>query len=191
MSPRSRGRPPGRGRRRQPRSRTAKHRAFGVADEEIPDCWFENPIPGDRSSWAIPRGHGIYQGIDLGLLDRGDDDELMILLEAMHDVVDYRAPGGSEDAAGDGEPVSPSLHAAMHHAVARQILADEPPATWQTVQRLAGLGYDWHNIMHMIAELVAHDVHAALAEHKRPDPADYRLRLNRLPGAWPPPEELR
>jgi hypothetical protein len=162
-----------------------------VADEESAGCWFEKPVPGDRSSWAIPPGHGIYQGIGLELLDRSDDDELMILIEAMHDVVDNRPPGGSEDADGDGGPVSPSLHAAMHHAVARQILADEPPETWVTVQRLAGLGYDWHNIMHMIAELVAHDVHAALAEDQRPDPADYALRLNRLPGVWPPPEELR
>jgi len=24
------------------------------------------------------------------------------------------------------------------------------PEMWQTVQRLAGLGYDWHNVMHMI-----------------------------------------
>jgi hypothetical protein len=33
---------------------------------------------------------------------------------------------------------------------ANQILADDPPETWQTVQRLAGLGYDWHNVMHLI-----------------------------------------
>jgi hypothetical protein len=31
---------------------------------------------------------------------------------------------------------------AMHQVVANQLLADDPPETWQTVQRLAGLGYD-------------------------------------------------
>ena len=37
----------------------------------------------------------------------------------------------------------------MHQIVANQLLADDPPETWQTVQRLDGLGYDWHTIMHM------------------------------------------
>lgn len=54
--------------------------------------------------------------------------------------------------------------------VARQLLADDPPKAWSTVQRLAGLGYDWHNIMHMIAALVTEDVHAALTERRRHDP---------------------
>jgi hypothetical protein len=56
------------------------------------------------------------------------------------------------------------------------------------VQRLAGLGYDWHNIMHMIDSLITEDVYWALKEHRRPDPADYARRLGRLPGDWPPPE---
>ena len=38
----------------------------------------------------------------------------------------------------------------MHQVVVDQLLADDPPETWQTVQRLVGLGYDWRNIMHMI-----------------------------------------
>jgi hypothetical protein len=42
------------------------------------------------------------------------------------------------------------LHVTLHQVIANQILADDPPETWQTVQRLAGLGYDWHNVMHLI-----------------------------------------
>jgi hypothetical protein len=75
--------------------------------------------------------------------------------------------------------------------VANQLLADDPPETWQTVQRLAGLGYDWHNIMHMIAALVTGDVYSALKEHRQPDLADYARRLSELPGDWPPPETTR
>ena len=75
----------------------------------------------------------------------------------------------------------------MHQIVARQILAGDPPQAWQTVQRLAGLGYDWHAIMHMIAGLVAADVHAALAEHRQPDPEGYARRLDQLPDGWPAP----
>ena len=90
-----------------------------------------------------------------------------------------------------GETVNPRLHVAMHQVVANQLLADDPPQTWQTVQRLAGLGYDWHNIMHMIASLVIEAVYWALKEHRQPDPAAYARRLSELPGDWPPPEPAR
>lgn len=78
----------------------------------------------------------------------------------------------------------------MHQSVARQLLDDDPPETWRTVQRLAGLGYDWHNIMHMIAALITENVWRAQAEKKPFDPADYARRLDALPGDWPPPESL-
>jgi hypothetical protein len=45
-----------------------------------------------------------------------------------------------EEMIAEGEPFSPRLHVAMHHVVASQLLADDPPEAWQTVQRLAGLG---------------------------------------------------
>jgi hypothetical protein len=200
MSPRSRGRPPGRGRRRQPGSRPATARVSpGVPDgpdyvsellgEETAGCWFEEPRPGNRRSWAIPPGYGLYRGVDLELLDPDDDDDLTFLIEAMHgDRTDVSASAGSVTA--NDETVNPKLHVAMHHVVARQILADDPPKTWQAVQRLAGLGYDWHNIMHMIAALVVHDVHAALTKDRQPDSQDYARRLDQLPGDWPPPDVL-
>jgi hypothetical protein len=76
----------------------------------------------------------------------------------------------------------------MHQAVTNQLLADDPPATWQTVQRLIGLGYDWHNITHMVSALLAEDLYRVMQEHRQPDPADYARRLNELPGDWPPPQ---
>jgi hypothetical protein len=45
--------------------------------------------------------------------------------------------------------INPRLHVMLHVVVANQLLADEPPETWQTAQRLAGLGYDWHNVMYL------------------------------------------
>jgi len=86
-----------------------------------------------------------------------------------------------------GEPFSPRLHIAMHHIVASQLLADDPPETWQTVQRLAALGYDWHNIMHMIAAVVSDDVYHVVKENRPFDPVGYARRLHELPGDWPPP----
>lgn len=58
-------------------------RAPGYA-EETTDCWFDEPEPGDRRSWAVPPAHGNYQELDLQLLDPGDEDERALLLEALH-----------------------------------------------------------------------------------------------------------
>jgi hypothetical protein len=63
-----------------------------------------------------------------------------------------------EDVLVDGELVNPRLHIAMHQVVAKQLLADDPPETWQAVQRLSGLACDWHIVMHMIAALVSNDI---------------------------------
>ena len=201
MSPRSRGRPPGRGRRQQARRPGARpggpHLAAVPAgdqspgyEEETTDCWFDEPQPGDRRSWALPRAHGTYRGLDLGLLDPGDEDDRAMLIEALHpEFAD--ALQGEDDVIVGGETVNPRLHVAMHQVMANQLLADDPPETWQTVQRLAGLGYDWPNIMHMIASLVTEDVYWALKEHRQADPAAYARRLSGLPGDWPPPEPAR
>jgi len=201
MSPRSRGRPPGRGRRQQPGRPGPRlggpHLAAVPAggetpgdEEEATDCWFDDPEAGDRRSWAVPRAHGTYQGLDLELLDPGDEDDRALLIEALHPEF-AGALHGEDDVIIGGETVNPRLHVAMHQVVANQLLAGDPPQTWQAVQRLAGLGYDWHNIMHMIASLVTEDVYGALNEHRQPDPAAYARRLSELPGDWPPPEALR
>jgi Domain of unknown function (DUF1841) len=195
MSPRSRGRPPGRRRRQQPGRAGARRggpHLFAVpASEERPGhaeeaagCWFDEPEPGDRRSWAVPPAHGTYRELDLQLLDPGDEDERELLMEALHpEFAD--AVQGDDDVVIAGEPVNPRLHVAMHQVVANQLLADDPPETWQAVQRLAGRGYDWHNIMHMIASLVTEDVYGVLKEQRKPDPADWARRLNELPGDWP------
>ena len=153
-------------------------------------CWFDEPGPGDRQSWAIPPAHGTYQGLDLELLDPGEEDERALLIEARHPEF-AAALQGEEDVIVGGEAVNPRLHVAMHQVVANQLLADDPPEVWQAVQRLAGLGYDWHNVMHMIASLVTEDVYWALKEHRQPDPAAYTRRLSELPGGWPPREPAR
>jgi hypothetical protein len=159
-------------------------------EEETTDCWFDEPELGDRRSWALPRAHGIYQGLDVEFLSPGDEDERALLIEALHPEF-AGALQGAKDVIIGGETVNPRLHVAMHQVVANQLLADDPPQTWQTVQRLAGLGYDWHNIMHMIASLVTEDVYSALKERRQPDPAAYVRPLSELPGDWPPPEAGR
>jgi hypothetical protein len=158
--------------------------------DEITDCWLDDPLPGDRRSWAVPAGHGTYRGLDLERLDPDDEDERTFLLEAQHLDMEEALKQHEEMPGPDGEPINPTLHVALHGMIANQLLADEPPETWQTVQRLAGLGYDWHNVMHLIMGPVTDAVHGALSERQPFDRADYVRRLAELPGDWPPPEEL-
>ncbi len=137
----------------------------------------------------MPSGHGTYQGLDLELLDPADEDQRIFLIEAQHPESEDALRTDQEMAVG-GEPFSPRLHITLHQIVAGQLLADNPPETWQAVQRLATLGYDWHNIMHMIARLVSDDIYGAMSEHQPFDPGDYARRLSELPGDWPPPQAL-
>jgi hypothetical protein len=160
-----------------------------VPDDET-NCWFDDPLPGDRRSWAVPLGHGTYQGLDLERLDPGAEDERKLLIEALHLEMAEALEQHEEMTGPDGEPMSPTLHVTLHLIVANQLMADDPPETWQTVQRLAGLGYDWHNVMHLVMGPVTEAVYETLAQKRPFDRADYVRRLAELPGDWPPPEEL-
>lgn len=135
------------------------------------DCWFDEPLPGDRQSWAVPSGHGTCQGLDLELLNPPDDRTFLI--EAQHPEFEDALRDDQEMVVG-GEQFSPRLHVTLHQVVASQLLADDPPETWQAVQRLVGLGYDWHNIIHMIAAVVSDDLDPALNEHHRSTRATMR-----------------
>ena len=162
----------------------------GWEAEEVTDCQFDEPLPGERRSWAVPAGHGTYRGLDLELLNPDDEDERTFLLEAQHPELEAALERGEEITTADGEPMNPRLHVTLHLVVANQLLADDPPETWETVQRLAGLGYNWHNVMHLIMGPVTEDMYRVMTEHRPFDRADYVRRLAGLPGDWPPPEEL-
>jgi hypothetical protein len=106
--------------------------------DESADYWFDEPDD-DRRSWAMPTAHGTYSDIELELLDPEDDDDLSLLLEAQHpEFAD--ALRNHHEVIVDGERANPRLHVLMHQVVARQLLADDPPETWQTVRRLAMTG---------------------------------------------------
>ena len=158
-------------------------------DEETTDCWFDEPLPDDRRSWAVPPGHGTFQGLDLELLDPGDEGQRVLSLEAQHLETTEALERHAEITGAGGEPMNPMLHIALHGLIANQILRDDPPETWQTVRRLAGLGYDWHNVMHMIMGPVGESVYQAMAKKRPFDREEFVRQLNELPGDWPPPGE--
>ena len=194
VSPKSRGRPPGRGRSRKVGRRAAPGRrpAGGVSAwqaGETTDCWFDEPLPGDRRSWAVPAGHGTYQGLDLEQLDPDDEGERAFLLKAQHLEMEEALERHEEVMTPSGELMNPTLHVALHGLIANQLLSGDPPQTWQTVQRLAGLGYDWHNVMHMIMGPVSAFLHQAMTGKAPFRREEFIRQLNELPGDWPPPEE--
>ena len=160
------------------------------AEEESADYWFDEPPAGDRRAWAVPPGRGTYRGLALELLDPDDEDERSFLLEAQHPGLEAALARHEEIITDSGEPMNPTLHVMLHLIVANQLIADNPPETWQAAQRLAGLGYDWHNVMHMLMGPVSDDVYRMRTEKRLFDHEDWVRRLDELPGDWPSPEEL-
>jgi uncharacterized protein DUF1841 len=197
VSPRSRGRPPGRGGRRKPARPQPSRQRFvrgvippgsaGGTAQEAAACWFDDPDLASPRSWAMPAAHGSYRGIELASLDPDDEDDRMLLIEAQHPEFAAALSQDAEVVIG-GETVNPRLHVTMHQIVLNQVLGGEPPEAWPTVRRLASLGYAWHDIIHMIAALVAEDVHGIMTGQARFDQAGYARQLSRLPGDWPPPD---
>jgi hypothetical protein len=147
-------------------------------------CWFDEPEPGDRRLWAMPAVHGTYQGINLDHLDPDDEHDREVLIKALHPQFGKALRDGGEIVV-DGQAVNPRLHVIVHQVAANQLLADDPPETWLTVQRLAGLGYNWHTIMHMLGGLVAENISRVTVELKPFNRADYLRSLDALPGDWP------
>jgi hypothetical protein len=95
----------------------------GWEAEEVTDYWFDEPLPDDRRSWAVPAGHGTYQGLDLELLDPDDEGELTFLLEAQHLELEEALERGEEITTADGEPMNPRLP--ISDACGRQVSAGD------------------------------------------------------------------
>lgn len=114
-------------------------------------------------------------------MDPGGENDLTVLIEARHRELEDALRSG-EQMIVSGEPFGPRLHISMHQLVAGQLLAGDPPETWQTARRLTGLGYDWLNILHMISAMVSDGLYQAVTGHRQFDPGDHAQRLNDLPG---------
>jgi hypothetical protein len=83
-----------------------------------------------------------------------------------------------------GKPVSPRLHLSMHEIVANQLWDDEPPQPRQTARRLLALGYERHDVPHMLGSVVAGEVWARQARGHPFDRARFAEALDALPSSW-------
>lgn len=82
------------------------------------------------------------------------------------------------------DEVNPRLHLAVHGVVVNQILAEEPPETWAAVQRLSGLGYERHEVLHMVSSAVADQLWHVMSEKRPFDHEAYAATLDALPDSW-------
>ena len=137
-----------------------------------------------RRRFACPPARGRYEGIELEYLDPADPDERGILIKAEHPELHKALRRGDDEIVIAGQPMSPRLHIVMHEIVANQLWDDDPPETWQTAQRLVGLGYERHEVLHMLSSVVAREVWNVMDSGLASDPARYVAALGDLPESY-------
>jgi hypothetical protein len=134
--------------------------AFGLERELI-----ERLLPdGDmealsRRAFALPFLSGRHGEVDLASLNPADPAERRLLLEFEH-------PGAAKE------------HLAEHERLAARLWAGDPPQLWETAEALLDLGYERHDILHRLIEVIdrhgddADALRGALRALRHDSPAD-------------------
>src|SRR5687767_14157213 len=100
----------------------------------------------ERVSLALPplddqaRERAAEQDWELGFLDPEDPGQRAILIRLAHPDLDEAIEAGLEEVEVGGEPMNPRLHLAIHEVVATQVIDDDPPEAFATLQRLVNSG---------------------------------------------------
>jgi Domain of unknown function (DUF1841) len=116
--------------------------------------------------------------------DLADPDVRSLVIRHEHPEFDRALREGLPDVEVDGESINPRLHLAMHEIVAAQLWDGDPPEAWETAARLLELGYERHEILHMLAAPVAQQIWGTLHEERPYDRDLHVAALEALPGSW-------
>ena len=143
-----------------------------------------NANDAERLAFAIPPIDDPSVSIDSELLDPSDPDERALLIRAAHPELDAAITDGRETARADGREVNPRLHLAIHEVVANQLIGEDPPEVWATAQRLRKLGYDRHEILHMLGAAMSDELWEALQGRSGYEHAAHVAALDALPDSW-------
>jgi hypothetical protein len=138
----------------------------------------------ERRAFAVPLAEGEYDEVDLSLLDRDDEDDRRLLIQAEHPEFQPALARGQREVHVAGVTVNPVLHIAMHEIVANQLLADDPAEMWETAERLLAAGYDRHEVLHMLASVVSGEVFQAIRDQPPHEIGRVRAALAELPESW-------
>jgi hypothetical protein len=138
----------------------------------------------ERQAFAVPLAEGEYDDVDLSLLDRDDEDDRRLLIQAEHPEFHRALAAGQREVHVRGITINPVLHIAMHEIVANQLWANDPPEMWETAERLLAAGYERHEVLHMLASVASGEVFDALRNQTRHEIERLRAALAELPGSW-------
>jgi hypothetical protein len=137
-----------------------------------------------RRNFVCPPARGEYDGIELEYLDPADPDDRSILIEAEHPELHRALRGRESEVTVGGQLINPRLHMTMHEIVANQLWDDDPPETWETAQRLIALGYERHEVLHMLCSVVAREMWKVMDAGLASDRARYASALEELPESY-------
>ncbi len=122
--------------------------------------------------------------IELSLLDPGEADDRHFLILAEHPELQQAVEDDQDEIILHGNLMNPRLHISIHEIVANQLWTDDPPEAWPTAERLMALGYERHEILHMLGSVVSGEAWRT-TQYKEPFDADrFRAGLDALPDSW-------
>jgi hypothetical protein len=143
-----------------------------------------NANDSERLAFAIPPIDDPSGSIDPEFLDPSDPDERALLIRAAHPELGAAIADGRETAVVEGQEINPRLHLAIHEVVANQLIGGDPPEVWATAQRLRKLGYDRHEVLHMLAAAMSGELWEALQGRSGYDQTAHVAALDALPDSW-------
>jgi hypothetical protein len=148
----------------------------------------DGPAEERRRSWAVPSATGTLGDLDLGYLDPAKADDRYFLILAEHPELRRAIEHEVEEVEVGGVRLNPRLHLAMHELIANQLWDGDPPEVWATALRLRELGYERHDILHMLGSAALEQLWEMVCEGRPYDRDRYVAALAGLPESW---ERLR
>lgn len=133
----------------------------------------------DRRVWVLPPLTGTFDDVDLEFVDPADEDDRWVLVAAEHPDLYAAVDAGEREISVAGQLINPALHLTLHEAVAKQVWDDDPPEVGITAQRLSALGYDRHEVLHMLMAAISDQAWNALRGED--DERSFAARLAELP----------
>lgn len=121
---------------------------------------------------------------DLAWADPAEEDGRRVLIEAEHPELASALGTGVHEVMVGGHVVNAALHVSLHEIVATQLWDDDPAQLWPTAVRLTSLGYERHEVLHMLMDVIGEDVRRALAGEAVRDQAATDRALAQLPDSW-------